>query len=116
MKTIEVDERTAEVLEAQAAARGVTIGQVVADLVAFIERKFLRMQGSWPSWTANGPPSRRVSPPSRTRRSRAGLKPGERQHSSRGMSDEGAFDKHLKSELHAEGRFAGHDRRPQSLD
>jgi len=37
MKTIEVDERTAEVLEAQAAARGVTIGQVVADLVAFID-------------------------------------------------------------------------------
>ncbi|MFL5084553.1 MAG: hypothetical protein ACJ8FP_07020 [Xanthobacteraceae bacterium] len=37
MKTIEVDEHTAEVLEAQAAARGVTIGQVVADLVAFID-------------------------------------------------------------------------------
>ncbi|MFL5060228.1 MAG: hypothetical protein ACJ8DQ_09105 [Xanthobacteraceae bacterium] len=37
MKTIEIDEHTAEVLEAQAAARGVTIGQVVADLVAFID-------------------------------------------------------------------------------
>jgi predicted transcriptional regulator len=37
MKTIEVDEHTAEVLEAQAAARGVTIGQVVADLVAFTQ-------------------------------------------------------------------------------
>ncbi|MFL6972978.1 MAG: hypothetical protein ACJ8F2_13790, partial [Xanthobacteraceae bacterium] len=32
-----IDEHTAEVLEAQAAARGVTIGQVVADLVAFID-------------------------------------------------------------------------------
>jgi len=37
MKTIEVDERTAELLEAQAASRGVSVGQVVADLVAFIE-------------------------------------------------------------------------------
>ncbi len=37
MKTIEVDQRTAEVLEARAASRGVSVGQVVADLVAFID-------------------------------------------------------------------------------
>jgi predicted transcriptional regulator len=37
MKTIEFDERTAEVLKAQAAARGVSVAQVVADLVAFID-------------------------------------------------------------------------------
>jgi len=37
MKTIEVDERTAEVLEAQAESRGVSVGQVVADLIAFID-------------------------------------------------------------------------------
>jgi predicted transcriptional regulator len=34
MKTIEVDENTAEALEARAAERGVSVGQVVADLVA----------------------------------------------------------------------------------
>ena len=37
MKTIEVDEHTANVLEAQAAARGVSVGQLVADLVAFVD-------------------------------------------------------------------------------
>jgi predicted transcriptional regulator len=37
MKTIEVDEHTADVLEAHAAARGVSVGQVVADLVAFVD-------------------------------------------------------------------------------
>lgn len=37
MKTIEIDEHTAEVLEARAAAQGVSVGQVVAELVAFID-------------------------------------------------------------------------------
>src|SRR5215216_3996934 len=37
MKTIEVDEHTAEALEARAAARGVSVGQVVAELVAFVD-------------------------------------------------------------------------------
>jgi predicted transcriptional regulator len=35
LRTIEIDEVTADVLEARAAARGVSIGDVVAELVAF---------------------------------------------------------------------------------
>jgi len=37
MKTIEIDEQTAELLEARAAARGLSIGEVIAELVAFID-------------------------------------------------------------------------------
>jgi predicted transcriptional regulator len=35
LRTIEIDEVTADVLEARAAARGVSVGDVVAELVAF---------------------------------------------------------------------------------
>ena len=34
-RTIEIDEQTADVLEARAAARGVSVGEMVAELVAF---------------------------------------------------------------------------------
>jgi hypothetical protein len=37
MKTIEVDEHTAELLEARAAARGISVGQIVAELIAFVD-------------------------------------------------------------------------------
>jgi predicted transcriptional regulator len=35
MRTIEIDSATADALEARAAARGVSVGEVVAELVAF---------------------------------------------------------------------------------
>jgi hypothetical protein len=35
LRTIEIDEVTAALLEARAAARGVSVGEVVAELVAF---------------------------------------------------------------------------------
>jgi predicted transcriptional regulator len=37
MKMIEIDEQTAELLEARAAARGVSVGQLVAELIAFVD-------------------------------------------------------------------------------
>ena len=39
MRTIEVDENTAEVLQARAAERGVSVAQVVADLVAAVDAR-----------------------------------------------------------------------------
>jgi predicted transcriptional regulator len=37
VRTIEVDARTADALEAQAAARGMSVSQVVAEMVAFVD-------------------------------------------------------------------------------
>jgi predicted transcriptional regulator len=37
VRTIEVDAVTAETLQARAAARGISVGELVAELVAFVE-------------------------------------------------------------------------------
>jgi predicted transcriptional regulator len=60
MKTIEIDERTAEVLEAQAVARGMSVGQVVAELVASVSiapdrRELAELDRRWTAIEAGEP-------------------------------------------------------------
>jgi hypothetical protein len=90
MQTIEVDEATAATLKTRAAERGVSVSELVAELVSFEASRSPLNQVRLPSWIVAGKPSKvedvRLYP---MRRWCGGSGRGERLPFGHGMSDEG---------------------------